>query len=94
MFLSIANSSKHMVLCDVLGCKSLWTCDRPGKPGFRHCVCAEHAGIDREDFLCRLFNGRIMARSRMETRTTEGGPADDNHEPAEIFAEPFFTKED
>ena len=51
-------------LCDVFGCESEWTCDRPGEQDFRYCVCAEHAGIDIEDFLCRLLNGRILARRR------------------------------
>lgn len=51
-------------LCDVLGCASVWTCDRPGKQGFRHCVCDKHAGIDNEDFLHGLFNGHILVRLR------------------------------
>ena len=51
-------------LCDVFGCASAWTCDRPGKQGSRHCVCDKHAGIDKEDFLHNLFNGRVLVRLR------------------------------
>ena len=56
--------NKAEALCDVFGCASAWTCDRPGKQGFRHCVCDKHAGIDKEDFLHSLFNGRILVRLR------------------------------